>query len=403
MRDCRRSIITAFLILSLGQIGDATPEDTKVKPLDVVNKVAQKCASAKQYIFEGDLDVARKSGERRMNVLAKAKVKLAIAPRGKFLLRVENARSAYLIVSDGQKSWSYVPALNRYTERDAAAASEGMNEGLDDPRLLPEMEIINRYSRLVIPALSRVTATAENAFMNGSAAVRYEGGDQGWPVFAVLSSKQGQNLMYLTMDPNTLSIGRMAWTRPVSAPGKVLVRLQVYFSSLRIGEPIVDSEFTFSPPKNAIRVAALRIPGESGSSLLNTPAPEFDGRTPDSNPIRRGDLKGRPVLLSFGANWCEPCRRQTAVLSKLQGVYEDKGLSTIVINTDEDDASRDPPKEVSSKVPTVEDGGGTMQQRYQVRWLPTLFLINRKGIIVRVFFGMRDEKALQTALKTSGL
>ena len=65
-----------------------------------------------------------------MKVLTRAKVLVAASRPGKFLLRlIPVGRSAYTLLSNGQKSWVYVPKLKQYTEQDAAAPLDGADTG----------------------------------------------------------------------------------------------------------------------------------------------------------------------------------------------------------------------------------------------------------------------------------
>ena len=263
---------TAALLLQLargvmfGQAEVQAPaaQAAGIEPADLVSKIAEKYGATKQYSFAGDLEVTRKiAGDQPSEVLAKAKVKVAIAPGAKYRLEIENAgKYLYSFLSDGRKRWAYIPTLKKYTEGQAAAAvtSADVDENFEDPRLYPEPEIIDRLSRLAVPILARLAKTAENVYRNGA-------------VLTVLSKKDdrdGQSLMYLTVELATMTVGRMVWVKAISSKGeKVLVRSAINFESFRIDEPIADSEFTFVPPKNAKRTDTLTIPREHGSRLLS--------------------------------------------------------------------------------------------------------------------------------------
>ena len=47
-----------------------------------------------------------------------------------------------------------------------------------------------------------------------------------------------------------------------------------------------------------------------------------------------GREKGKVVLVNFWATWCLPCREEFPDLSRLQRVYEGKGLRVIGVSTD---------------------------------------------------------------------
>ena len=45
---------------------------------------------------------------------------------------------------------------------------------------------------------------------------------------------------------------------------------------------------------------------------------------------------GKPLLMTFWATWCEPCRDEYPMLNQLAKEYEPKGLQVIGVNFDED-------------------------------------------------------------------
>ncbi|HEY3838397.1 MAG TPA: hypothetical protein VGL72_17580 [Bryobacteraceae bacterium] len=89
-----------------------TPEVAKT-----IQAIGQKCLAAHEYSFEGELLLVGQRAGGPVQSLAHAKVNLALAPDGKFFLRIEpEGTDAYVLVSNGQKSWAWVPRLKQYTE-----------------------------------------------------------------------------------------------------------------------------------------------------------------------------------------------------------------------------------------------------------------------------------------------
>jgi cytochrome c biogenesis protein CcmG, thiol:disulfide interchange protein DsbE len=393
------------------EVAPAAPaQDPGVELAALVARIAEKFAAAKQYVFEGNLNVSRKSGEGRMDSLAKAKVKLAVMPDDKYVLQVDNVdKTGYVAVSDGQTSWVYVPALKKYTRQESVAVRTRYDskENIEDPQQYPAADIINEFSRRVLPILAGLSDSPTDVFKNGGARVKYEGQEYAWPVLTVLSKKAeqvSQKLVYLTMDPATLAIAKIVWTTPVSSTGeKVLVRMDFDFDSLHIGQPTADSEFAFSPPPGAKQADFLPAAGQSGASLLNKPAPDFELTGLDGHSIHLGDLKGHPVLLHFWTSWCGPCKLQFPDVAKFSDEYKDKGLVVLGINGEGKEAAARYAKDSNFRFNSLDDSAEKARRLYRVQSLPTVVLINRKGIVVRYFSGVRDERALRAALKSAGL
>jgi outer membrane lipoprotein-sorting protein len=187
-------------------------------------------------------------------------VKLAVAAPGKYLLRVEKTgNSSYVLVSDGQKSWTYAPSLKKYTEREAvvSATRDDPEAGLDVQS--NGKDLAAEFSHLVVPILAGLAKSTDVIDLKGS-------------LLMVLSKKDErgrQNMTYVTLDTTTLDIRRMSWMNatPSENGDKVLVRSDLTFGSFRIGGSTNDADFTFHPPKEAKRVDSLpTIPGK-GQSL----------------------------------------------------------------------------------------------------------------------------------------
>jgi thiol-disulfide isomerase/thioredoxin len=389
---CRALIARTLVVAGLSGLGLA--QESSPSATDLIKKIATKCENAKQYAFEGDLEIARRSGqEKPKEVLAKAKVKFAAAPGGKYLLRVERInQSQYLVVSDGQKSWAYVPRLNKYTERDAAAIV--LADDPDQPfdvQASAQRDIAVEFSHLVMPILARLAKTADVTFLK----------DSQLTLLSKKDDRQRQNMVQLTLDTASLVIKRMAWMNAVPSPGddKMLVRSDFTFQSFLVDVPLSEADFTFHPPKTAQRVASLPIAGQSQSSLLNKPAPGFELDSLDGGTFRLSELRGHPVLLIFCASWCRPCQAALALVEKIHEEHKNPGLITLAIGSEGRDAGPSDRQPAKLPFPILDDSLQKVHRLYGVRFMPTVILIDGTGTLVRILSSAPDEQALRAALK----
>jgi peroxiredoxin/outer membrane lipoprotein-sorting protein len=406
-----------MLRLTLACLCAAIAQGQPFSVTKLIHDVAQKAETAKQYEFEGDLLVDGQRGARPGAVIAQAKVRLAVGPEGKSLLRVDAGdKGDYLLVSDGQKSWAYVPKLKQYTEEESSARadSDDADDDADDDSRANAAAVSDAgndpaevYARQVLPILARLYKTAASAARGGEAAVKFDKKKQKWPVVQVLTKKdaqEGVSMTELTIDPATMKIGRMVWTRLTYPHGeKTVMRLTIDFRSFQIGEGVPDATFTFEPSKNAKLVEVLPIPGQSGSILLNHPAPDFELKTLDGQRVRLQDLRGKPVLLSFFASWCGPCRRELPSVVKLHEEFKDKGLQVLGVNDEGKGTARHFAEKAGLTFAILDDSSAKAHRLYRVRAIPAAFLIDRDGKVVRYLRGGRDYEALRSALKVVGL
>jgi hypothetical protein len=182
----RVPLVICWMTLSaLGQ--EAGPD-----PAYLTRVIASKFATVTEYTFDGDLELARKGGEEehREDVL-RSKVKLAIAPEGKYLLWAgDKDNLQYILVSNGEDTWAYMPGTNQYVKKRAGAAGvrldpeEVFQKGVADE----DRELISP-SLLVVPLLAHLAQSAALVEMNKSADVNYKGEDRRLPILSVLSNK----------------------------------------------------------------------------------------------------------------------------------------------------------------------------------------------------------------------
>lgn len=99
-----------------------------------------------------------------------------------------------------------------------------------------------------------------------------------------------------------------------------------------------------------------------------------------------------PVILSFFAYWCKPCRKEIPILQNLQHQYADS-IKIFLISSDSKKDKYNLSKfieELEITLPVLWDKYGVVTKNYDVKVLPTLFLINRNGKIFFVKMGMSE-------------
>ena len=108
--------------------------------------------------------------------------------------------------------------------------------------------------------------------------------------------------------------------------------------------------------------------------------------------MRLADLRGKVVLLNFWATWCVPCRTEMPALEALYQRHKEAGLVVLAINMDTLSSAGLEAfvKEVAVTFPIVLDPAWSTARLYQVRGLPTTYLIDRAGDVVVREVGERD-------------
>ncbi len=402
------SRLKCHLCASLGALAAVIPlsgQKFNAEAMRVAKAIEEKYSAAQEYTFEATLQLARKRAEEVPDVVSEVKLKVAVGSEGKYLLWADGANNAeFLIVSDGRTTWEYVPAQKRYAKFEGGGAGiaanpdeafmAGVRDG-DNDVILP--------SALIVPILARLTRNVALIDMMKVANVELDGDERELPVLSVLSPKNeqaGQSLTEVVVDPKTLDIARVEWTKSTSSgDDQRFTVLRADFKRLSIGQPIPPSYFVFSPPGDAGMVEDLAIPGLGESTLLNIAAIDFPLPGIGTPKARLSDLRNHVVILAFFAGGSTVWREQVAALAAVREECKDKGVIVVGIAT-----QTPPDAERSTAVPIIlDEAGGKLHRAYRVQFAPTIVVIDGLGKVVRFLPGARGLEALKAALKGTGL
>ncbi|RXT08002.1 TlpA disulfide reductase family protein [Ammoniphilus sp. CFH 90114] len=125
-------------------------------------------------------------------------------------------------------------------------------------------------------------------------------------------------------------------------------------------------------------------------------APIFQLGSVEGEEISLENYKGKPVILNFWTTWCPPCKEEMPVLQRIHDQYKDQ-LSIVGVNLTYQDDRKEVRKFLEDHQITYDiglDKLGEITKLYQVQALPTLFLIDGKGQIVRQYTGALSEQQL---------
>ncbi len=396
-------VLSVILPISVLLSVAAAQELSQSEISKTIRSVAVRAERAKRYSMEGTLVLEGQQGKNPARILSKAKFKLASGPEGKSFLRIEaEEKDEYQLISNGQKSWAYVPKLKQFTEEEGAPLGGEAEAGDSDN----ERDFAETFSRMIVPGLANMFKNAESADQNGVAPVKYEGRKDKWPLIRVMSKEHpddGRIYIEMAVQPETLDIGHVVWANTRARDGeRTLLRMTLEYTSFRWDDAVPDSTFEFVPPKNAKRVDAVPIPGQTGSLLLNKPAPDFELKTLEGEKVRLSDLRGKVVLLNFWASWCGPCRRELPGLADIYDRLGKKGLYVYGVNDEGKSVAKEYSKEAVLSFPTLDDSSRRAHSLYRIRSIPTIFIIDANGQVVRFLSGSRSKEDLMTVLKGVG-
>ena len=122
-------------------------------------------------------------------------------------------------------------------------------------------------------------------------------------------------------------------------------------------------------------------------------APDFTLQSMDGKEVKLSDYKGKKVYLKFWASWCGPCKKSMPELMEL-AAKEDRDfeiLSVIAPGLQGEKTIDQFPKWFEEQgykdIPVLYDTKATTFQAYQIRSIPTEFLIDSNGKIAKIQIG----------------
>jgi thiol-disulfide isomerase/thioredoxin len=166
-----------------------------------------------------------------------------------------------------------------------------------------------------------------------------------------------------------------------------------------------------------IRVATTLLGLLAGAAALAAPQAHKAVATRDPELIdAQGYVKlvqqyrGKPLLVTFWATWCEPCRDEYPMLNELTKQYAPQGLKVVGVNYDQDGdlilmrrfmAKYKPVFPNYRKKPDESDE--SFRQAVMPGWngaLPASFFYAKDGRQVGQFVGERTRDAYETAIRS---
>ncbi|MBN4054201.1 TlpA family protein disulfide reductase [Nitrospira defluvii] len=135
--------------------------------------------------------------------------------------------------------------------------------------------------------------------------------------------------------------------------------------------------------------------------LVGGPAPNFNLNTLEGRPMALTDLRGKIVLLTFWATWCEPCVKEFLEIREAYEALKDHGLVVLAVNAGErPELIRTFIRQQHITFPTLLDPKVKVASLYGVAGLPVSFFIDENGIIrERVLGGILTVENIREAYR----
>ena len=149
-----------------------------------------------------------------------------------------------------------------------------------------------------------------------------------------------------------------------------------------------------------VTFATLAHATQKGSKASNFTLMDLEG-----NEVSLKQFEGKPVVLNFWATWCPPCRNEMPEFNELDKQFkETKEAVLLMVNMT--DGRRETKATVQNFIKknkfgmkVLLDTEGTASQLYNIRYLPTTYIINSKGVVSATLTGGTDRATVLKMLK----
>jgi thiol-disulfide isomerase/thioredoxin len=130
-------------------------------------------------------------------------------------------------------------------------------------------------------------------------------------------------------------------------------------------------------------------------------APDFELESiTDGRKVKLSDYRGKGVVLSFWATWCEPCKIEMPWLVEFQKKYGEAGLQ--VVGVAQDDSGKDEilkfARNMGVNYPVLQ-GKNAVADLYAVQGMPNTIYIGRDGKMLDQVVGLRSKSEIEDNIK----
>ncbi|MBE7423166.1 MAG: TlpA family protein disulfide reductase [Zoogloeaceae bacterium] len=148
-------------------------------------------------------------------------------------------------------------------------------------------------------------------------------------------------------------------------------------------------------------IVSLAVSGAAqAQARVGEPVPAFDTRLLEGKALPGAALKGKAVLVVFWATWCPPCQKELPELQALYEQYRSRGFEILALSIDADQfVVEEFWKDHEYAFPVAMKAPAHTQAFGPVRGTPTLYLIDRKGVLRMAHTGPLGRDALEARLK----
>jgi thiol-disulfide isomerase/thioredoxin len=121
-------------------------------------------------------------------------------------------------------------------------------------------------------------------------------------------------------------------------------------------------------------------------------APPFTLKTLDGNKVSLDQmLTGKPLFLFFWGTWCDSCKDDMVLLRQfVEGKQDSISFYTVVVDGERESKARRIMEKMKLNLPSLLIYKEDVIDTYEIRMIPTVYLIDQNGFLAGRAIGPRD-------------
>jgi cytochrome c biogenesis protein CcmG, thiol:disulfide interchange protein DsbE len=168
-------------------------------------------------------------------------------------------------------------------------------------------------------------------------------------------------------------------------------------SAVALVWPMLPVRQLFTGPTE-VGVIRRVIDDPNAAPRISGIAPDFEWNAPDGSTKKLSDLRGKIVVVTFWATWCEPCRQEMPAMQRVASSGDATFLAVDLLEEGArvrgfmDSLALD-------RLQPLLDLDGSVTRKYSVLELPQTFFIDAKGVIRHIEHGaVLDDAAVRRGI-----
>lgn len=140
---------------------------------------------------------------------------------------------------------------------------------------------------------------------------------------------------------------------------------------------------------------------DTGGPIVGSPAPDFRLTDLSGRTVTLADYRGKVVLIDFWATWCSSCESEIPDMKALDARFKDADFALLAASVDQAGPEVVAKYAADKALPyRILFADEATSKAYRIFGLPTKFLIDREGRVVRKYLDLVPSESLAKDVQT---